>query len=204
MPNPNAGPVLSHVPVRTIEREELRQELSRGIKLVMCLGEWAFLAKRIPGSIHFKIDGFQLVSGIRFQNHAGFSEVDVVIENGYADVLVVDDVEVFRLVELAGVRVGGLEELGPLVVDHRLGDVDAVALRRTAAVLGRDQFAHVEVLLHAGEVSPRGETGKGCGGQDLELVAEGPGTDLLAGEIGRRGDVGVLRELCQEAQPQRG
>ena len=55
MPNPLGGPVLSHVPVRTIEREELRQKLARGepVKLVMCLNEWAFHAKRIPGSLHF-------------------------------------------------------------------------------------------------------------------------------------------------------
>ena len=55
MTNPNAGPVLSDVPVRTIDREELRQKLARGdrFKLVNCLNEWAFLAKRIPGSLHF-------------------------------------------------------------------------------------------------------------------------------------------------------
>ncbi|HEX9295984.1 MAG TPA: rhodanese-like domain-containing protein [Polyangiaceae bacterium] len=55
MPNPNAGPVWSDRPVRTIERDELRQKLDRGdrFKLVMSLNEWAFLAKRIPGSIHF-------------------------------------------------------------------------------------------------------------------------------------------------------
>ena len=55
MPNPLGGPVLSNVPVRTIEREELRQELARGndVKLVMSLNEWAFQAKRIPRSLHF-------------------------------------------------------------------------------------------------------------------------------------------------------
>jgi rhodanese-related sulfurtransferase len=55
MPNPLAGPVLSDVPVRTIEREELRDKLARGVplKLVMSLNEWAFQAKRIPGSLHF-------------------------------------------------------------------------------------------------------------------------------------------------------
>ena len=55
MPNPLAGPVWSRVPVRTIERDELREKLARddGLKLVMCLNEWAFRAKRIPGSIHF-------------------------------------------------------------------------------------------------------------------------------------------------------
>ena len=55
MPNPLGGPVLSNVPVRTIEREDLREELARGndIKLVMSLNEWAFQAKRIPRSVHF-------------------------------------------------------------------------------------------------------------------------------------------------------
>jgi len=43
------------VPVRTIERDELREKLARGdrMKLVMSLNEWAFQAKHIPGSIHF-------------------------------------------------------------------------------------------------------------------------------------------------------
>jgi rhodanese-related sulfurtransferase len=55
MRNPLMGPVLSNVPVRTIDREELRLKLARGdrFKLVMSLNEWEFLAKRIPGSIHF-------------------------------------------------------------------------------------------------------------------------------------------------------
>jgi rhodanese-related sulfurtransferase len=60
------GPVLSDVPVRTIEREELRQKLARGdrLKLVMCLNEWAFLAKRIPGSIHFNAPA-ELLAGLQ-------------------------------------------------------------------------------------------------------------------------------------------
>jgi len=41
--------------MRTIDREELRAKLDRGdnFKLVNALGEWAFRAKRIPGSLHF-------------------------------------------------------------------------------------------------------------------------------------------------------
>ena len=37
-----------------ISREELKEKLDRGddFKLVMVLGEWAFLAKHIPGSIN--------------------------------------------------------------------------------------------------------------------------------------------------------
>lgn len=66
MPNPLMGPVLSDVPVRTIEREELRQKLARGdrFKLVMSLNEWAFLAKHIPGSIHFNTPA-ELLAGLQ-------------------------------------------------------------------------------------------------------------------------------------------
>jgi rhodanese-related sulfurtransferase len=55
MTNPHVGPVLSDVPVRPIDREELRQKLARGdrFKLINCLNDWAFQVKRIPGSIHF-------------------------------------------------------------------------------------------------------------------------------------------------------
>jgi rhodanese-related sulfurtransferase len=55
MASPHAGPVLSSTPVLTIEREELREKLARGdhFKLVMSLGEWAFQAKHIAGSIFF-------------------------------------------------------------------------------------------------------------------------------------------------------
>jgi 3-mercaptopyruvate sulfurtransferase SseA len=41
--------------MRTIGREELKQMLDRKdhFRLVMALGEWAYQAKHIPGSIHF-------------------------------------------------------------------------------------------------------------------------------------------------------
>jgi rhodanese-related sulfurtransferase len=44
-------------PERTIERDELRDELARGdaIKLVMAGSDWAFRTKRIPGSIRFDL-----------------------------------------------------------------------------------------------------------------------------------------------------
>jgi rhodanese-related sulfurtransferase len=40
--------------MKTISREELQAKLERGddFKLVMTLGEWAFQAKHIPGSIN--------------------------------------------------------------------------------------------------------------------------------------------------------
>ena len=56
-----------------------------------------------------------------------------VLEHRRADVVVVDDVEVVGLVQLAGLRVVRLEDLRVLVVDHRLGDVD-LALTAAAAM----------------------------------------------------------------------
>ena len=40
----------------TITREELKEKLDRGedFKLINCLDDWMFRAKRIPGSIHFE------------------------------------------------------------------------------------------------------------------------------------------------------
>jgi 3-mercaptopyruvate sulfurtransferase SseA len=41
--------------MRTIGHEELKQKLDRQdhFRLVMALGEWAYQAKHIPGSLHF-------------------------------------------------------------------------------------------------------------------------------------------------------
>ena len=41
--------------MRTIGHEELKQKLDHkeNFRLVMALGEWAYQAKHIPGSIHF-------------------------------------------------------------------------------------------------------------------------------------------------------
>lgn len=40
--------------MKLISREELKEKIDRGddFKLVMTLGEWAFRAKHIPGSLH--------------------------------------------------------------------------------------------------------------------------------------------------------
>lgn len=57
MPNPLFGPVLSDVPVRTIDRDELQRKIASGdprFKLVNALGDWEFRAKHIAGSIHFE------------------------------------------------------------------------------------------------------------------------------------------------------
>jgi rhodanese-related sulfurtransferase len=42
--------------MRTVTREELKKKLDGGedFKLVNCLDDWMFRAKRIPGSIHFE------------------------------------------------------------------------------------------------------------------------------------------------------
>lgn len=55
MPDSPITPAMFKKPVRTIERDELREKLIHRdrMKLVMSLGEWAFRAKHIPGSIHF-------------------------------------------------------------------------------------------------------------------------------------------------------
>jgi rhodanese-related sulfurtransferase len=67
MPIPIAGPILSDVPVRTIERDELGRKLAAmdpRFKLVMTLGDWEFRTKHIPGSLHFK-DASEMLSTLR-------------------------------------------------------------------------------------------------------------------------------------------
>ena len=67
MPLPIAGPLSSDVPVRTIERDELRLKLEAKdprFKLVMTLGDWEFRAKHIPGSLRFK-DASEMLSALR-------------------------------------------------------------------------------------------------------------------------------------------
>jgi rhodanese-related sulfurtransferase len=64
---PIAGPISSDVPVRTIERDELRRRLDAKdprFKLVMTLGEWEFRTKHIPGSLNFK-DASELLSALQ-------------------------------------------------------------------------------------------------------------------------------------------
>lgn len=52
-PRPSAA--LGTEPIRTIARDELQAKLDRGddFKLIMALNRWAFVAKHIPGSVHF-------------------------------------------------------------------------------------------------------------------------------------------------------
>ena len=100
MLNPVAYPVLSNVPIRTIEREELRQKLARGdqIKLVMCLNEFAFRAKHIPGSVHFNtpdemMDGLQKDDEIILYCGGGFRSAlaaEALQKMGYTNVASMD------------------------------------------------------------------------------------------------------------------
>ena len=76
---------------------------------------------------------------------------DGVLQHADADFLVRDDVEVVGCVQLAGVRVLGLEHLGVLVVRHRLGGVDVPG----------EQADHVELLLDELDVGGRVEAGLG-------------------------------------------
>jgi rhodanese-related sulfurtransferase len=57
MPIPFRGRISPDLPVRTIERDELRRLLEAKdprFKLVMTLGDFEFKAKHIPGSLYFK------------------------------------------------------------------------------------------------------------------------------------------------------
>jgi rhodanese-related sulfurtransferase len=100
MPSPHAGPVFSGVPVRTIEREELRLKRARAlgdhVKLVMCLGEWEFLAKHIPGSVHFKTPE-EMLAGLQKNDEiivycsnpdclASLAAYHRLVEHGYSNV----------------------------------------------------------------------------------------------------------------------
>jgi rhodanese-related sulfurtransferase len=67
MPITIHGPLSSDVPVRTIERDELRRKVDAKeprLKLVMTLGEWEFRIKHIPGSLYFK-DAADMLSALR-------------------------------------------------------------------------------------------------------------------------------------------
>jgi rhodanese-related sulfurtransferase len=97
----NAEEEVMHSPpaaVRTIDREELRAGLERGdpLKLVMSLGEWAFRAKHIPGSLHFntpeemftalgKGDDI-VVYCSNVDCHASIADYWALLENGYVRV----------------------------------------------------------------------------------------------------------------------
>lgn len=91
-------PQTTRPPIRTIEKEELRQKLERGdhFKLVMTLNEWAYRAKHIPGSIHFNSPE-QMLTGLNADDEIVVycSNVDCIashaayynlVEHGFANV----------------------------------------------------------------------------------------------------------------------
>ena len=116
---------------------------------------------------------------------------DGVLEHGDAVLVPVDDVEVGRLVQRTGGRVLLLEHLRVLVVDHRLRGVDLLAQQR----------GHVELLLDEGDTGLRVDARLLESGEQLELVAEAPVADLLAGQARGRGQPRVLPRDLQRAGP---
>ncbi|HWM84273.1 MAG TPA: rhodanese-like domain-containing protein [Kofleriaceae bacterium] len=84
--------------VKTIGRDELRDELARHeeLELVMSLGEWAFRAKRIPGSVRFGSseemlaalgkDDEIVVYCSNVDCHASIADYWALLEHGYTNV----------------------------------------------------------------------------------------------------------------------
>lgn len=84
--------------MKLIGREELKEKLDRGddFRLVMVLGEWAYRAKHIPGSLHFDTieDGLEALDPddeiiVYCSNPACVASVAayrILDSNGYTDV----------------------------------------------------------------------------------------------------------------------
>jgi rhodanese-related sulfurtransferase len=84
--------------VREIDREALRARLARSepFKLVMASRDWAFRAKHIPGSVHFKDDGELYASVAKTDDvvvycsnvdcHASLALIKKLREHGYENV----------------------------------------------------------------------------------------------------------------------
>ena len=105
---------------------------------------------------------------------AGFSQPrsigkDMILQHGSANILVIDHVEVFGLVEFAGVGVGGFEHLGIFVIDHGLGGVDLFV----------EQQCHIKGLLHNFDLAGviRVDASFAQRGEQFKLVAKAPGAD---------------------------
>ena len=115
---------------------------------------------------------------------------DGILEHADSDLLVGDHAEVLGCVQLPGVGILRFEDLGVLVVRHRLGGVD----------LAFEQADHVELLLDERDVVRRVETGLGQGGEDLVLVAESPVADVAPFEVLRTRDARVDERDLQGAR----
>jgi rhodanese-related sulfurtransferase len=89
---------VSHPDLAALDREQLRAMVARGdsFKLVMASSDWAFRAKHLPGSIHFKTpaDMFAALSPddaivVYCSNadcHASLALIDKLREHGYRKV----------------------------------------------------------------------------------------------------------------------
>jgi rhodanese-related sulfurtransferase len=87
-----------HTPVRTIDRQELQRKLEHHdpFSLVMAGSDWAFRAKHLPGSLHFRgVDA--LVEAVKPSDeivvycsnvdcHASLNTYQTLVEHGYTDV----------------------------------------------------------------------------------------------------------------------
>ena len=92
------------------------------------------------------------------------------------------------MVQLAGLRVDCLEDLGVFVVDHRLGGIDLVV----------EQGVHGEVLRHELDIR---DLELLDGGEHLEFVAESPVAHLLTRPVLRRLDARVGPGDLERARP---
>jgi rhodanese-related sulfurtransferase len=85
-------------PVRTIERDELRGKVGQDprLKLIMAGSDWAFRAKRLPGSLHFR-SADQLLGAVAPDDevvvycsnvdcHASLATYQKLLEHGYTNV----------------------------------------------------------------------------------------------------------------------
>jgi rhodanese-related sulfurtransferase len=90
MDNANPPP-----PFATLDREQLSAKLARGdrFKLVMVSSDWAFRAKHLPGSVHFKTpdemfraldkDEEIVVYCSNVDCHASLATIQKLVEHGY-------------------------------------------------------------------------------------------------------------------------
>jgi rhodanese-related sulfurtransferase len=93
------GPHTVETSVRTIDREELRRRLERRdpLQLVMASSDWAFRAKHIPGSRHFRSQGEMFAAIGKDEEvvvycsnvdcHASLGIYEALVDHGYTRVL---------------------------------------------------------------------------------------------------------------------
>ena len=111
------------------------------------------------------------------------------MQHGSAFFIPINHVEHIGGVEFA---IGALsfEYLGIFVVDHGLSSIDFLL----------QQCLHIKLLLHIRDIFRRIDSGFGHTGEEFEFIAEAPVANLLAFEIGGRGDVGVFPRNLQSTR----